>query len=185
MHLVHTELDGDTPYGRLGDVVHASISTLHNAAGTVLGGLQQCGLPEEVGGEIGTGQSAGIRDEELAGGSNSCARTVRFTLPKRSDGRPLVGGAASAELTSSNLKPTESIEAEGEREPDHRAKRKYTRKEKTNSVEGKAAFSGKSECSRTSKREKSPGKGKSLKTDSECAGTKPSAAAEESSAWDQ
>ena len=40
MHLVHTRLNGDTPDERLGDVDHAAISTLHTAAGAVLGGLQ-------------------------------------------------------------------------------------------------------------------------------------------------
>ena len=114
----------------IGDVVHAAISTLHNAAGAVLGGLQQFGLLE-VGGGAGPGKSAGIRDEELAGCSNSCTRNVRFTLPKRSDGRTLVGDAAFDELFSSKRKPTDSITAESKREPDHGAKRKYTRKEKT------------------------------------------------------
>ena len=184
MHLVHTGLDGDTPDGRLGYVVHAAISTLHNAAGAVLGGMQQCGLFEKVGGGTKPGQSAGIRDKILAGNSNSCARTVRFTLPKRSDGRPFLGDAASAKLFSSNRKPTDSNTAESEREPDHGAKRKYTRKEKSNSIEGKSDSSGKSECSKTSKGKKSACKGKSVKTDSECAGAEPSAA-EESSAWDQ
>ena len=68
----YTGLDGDTPDGGLGDVVHAAISTLHNAAGSVLGGLQQCGLFEKVGGGTGPGQSAGIGDVERAGGSNFC-----------------------------------------------------------------------------------------------------------------
>ena len=123
MHLVHTGLDGDTQDGRLGDVVHAAISTLH-AAGSVLGGLQQCGLVEEVGGGTAPGQSAGIRDEELAGGSNFCTRTVRFILLTRSDGRPLVGDGVSAERSSRNRKPNDLITAENEREPDHGAKRK-------------------------------------------------------------
>ena len=139
MHLVYIGLDGDTPDGRFGDVLHAAISTLHNATGAVLGGLQQCGLLEEVGGGTGPGQSPGIRDKELAGGGNSCARHVRFTLPERSDGRPVVADAGSAELSSSNRKPTDSITAESEGEPDHGAKRKYTRKEKTNSIEGISA----------------------------------------------
>ena len=185
MHLVHTGLDGDTTDGRLGDVVHATISTVNNAAGSVLGKLQQLGLLEEIGGGAGPGQSAGIRDGELARGSDSCGRTLRFTLPKRSDGRPLVGATAVVEHTFSDCKPTASITVESEREPDHGAKRKYTRKEKTNSIEGKAAYSGKSESSKTFKREISVGKGKNLTTDSECAGAEPSADDEKSSAWDQ
>ena len=140
--------------------------------------LQQFGLLKEVGGKAGPGQSAGIRDGELAGGSNFCTRNVRFTLPKRSDGRPMVGDAAFDELSSSNRKPTDSITTESEREPDNGVKRKYTRKENPNSVEGKATSSVKSQCSKTSKREISAGKGKSLKTDSEYAGAEPSAAAE-------
>ena len=121
MHLLNTKLNGDTPDGRLGDVVYASNSTLYNASGAMLGELQQFGLLEEVGGGAEPGKSVGIRDGELAKDSNSCARNVRFTLPKQSKGRPLVGDAASAELSSSNRKPTDSITAESEREFDHGA----------------------------------------------------------------
>ena len=177
MHMVHTGLDGDTPDGRLGDFVHSAITTVHNAAGTVLGGLQQVGLLEEVGGGVGLGQSAGIRDGQLAGSSNSCTRSVRFMLYKRSDGRPLDSAALLAEPL--NNKPINSNSADGEREPEPGAKQKYTRKEKTNCVEGKAAVSGKSECAKTSKREISTGKGKCVKADPERAGAESSAAVED------
>ena len=146
MHMVHTGSDGDTPDGRLGDFVHSAITTVRNAAGTMLGGLQQFGLLEEVGGGVGLGQSAGIRDGQLAGDSNTCARSVRFLLPKRSDGRPMDSAALLAEPL--NITLSNSLSADGEQEPEHGAKRKYTRKEKTNCVEGKSAVSGKSECAR-------------------------------------
>ena len=175
--MVHTGLDGDTPDGRLGDFVHSAITTVHNAAGTVLGGLKQFGLLEEVGGGVGLGQSAGIRDGQLAGGSNSCARTARFLLPKRSNGRPLDSAASLAEPI--NNKPSNSNSPDGEREPEHGGKRKYTRKEKTNCVEGKAAVSGKSECAKTSKREISTGKGEYVKADPERAGAESSVALED------
>ena len=87
MHMVHTGSDGETPDGRIGDFVHSAITTVRNAAGTVLGGLQQFELLEEVGRGVGLVQSGGIRDGQLAGDFNTCARSVRFLLSERFDGR--------------------------------------------------------------------------------------------------
>ena len=56
MHLVDTSLNGDATDGRLGDFVHATISTVSNATGAVLGTLRQCGLSAEDGGQVGPKQ---------------------------------------------------------------------------------------------------------------------------------
>ena len=157
MHLVYTGLNGDATDGRLGDLVHATISTVSDAAGAVLGGLRQCGLSAEDGGRVGFNQcqSAGDGFAELAGSVAAFPKSVRFTLPQRSDGRPLV------EFATEQLSPVKrklssafatDIESERELEPaPTKIKRPYNTKTKANSIEGKAAADETNECAKVAK----------------------------------
>ena len=157
MHLVYTGLNGDATDGRLGDLVHATISTVSDAAGAVLGGLRECGLSAEDGGRVGPNQCQSARDG-LAEPSGSVAlfpKSVRFTLPQRSDGGPLV------EFTTEQPSPvkrklsaafTTDVETERELEPaPTKIKRPYNRKAKANNIEGKAAADGTNERAKVAK----------------------------------
>ena len=62
MHLVYTGLNVDATDERLGDLVHATISTVSDAAGAVLEGLRQCGLSAENGGRVGPNQCESAED---------------------------------------------------------------------------------------------------------------------------
>ena len=92
MHLAHTGLNGDATDGRLGELVQATISIVSDAACAVLGGLRKCGLSAEDGGRVGFNQceSAGDKLAEFSGSVASIPKSMRFTLPQRSDGRSLV-----------------------------------------------------------------------------------------------
>ena len=76
----------------IGDLVHATISTVSDAACAVLGGLRECGLSAEDGGRVGPNQcqSAGDGLAEPSGSVATFPKSVRFTLPQRSDERSLV-----------------------------------------------------------------------------------------------
>ena len=148
MHLVHTHLNGDAIDGRLGDFVHATISTFSNATGAILGGLRQCGLFAEDGGRVGPYQCESARDgfAELAGSVASFHKSVRLTLPQRTDGEPLV------KFTTEHLSPGKrkfsaaiATDFETERElatATIKIKRVYNKKVKANIIKGKAAADG-------------------------------------------
>ena len=177
MHLVHTGLNGDATDGRLGDLVHATISTVSDAAGAVLGRLRECGLSAEDGGRVGPNQcqSAGDGLEEFSGSVAAFPKSVRFTLPQRTDGTPLV------EFTTVQPSPVKrkllsSIasvdETERELEPaPTKIKRAYNRKAKANIIEGKAAADGTIECAKDAKQTISNIKGKFFKQSAERVGT--------------
>ena len=114
MQLVHTGLNGDAPDGCLGDLVHATISTVSNVAGAVLGGLRQCGFFEEDNGRVGHSQYAGVQLAELAGSVATSHRSVRFTLPQRSDIGPLVAFTTD-QLSPGKRKSSAAFAAEAER----------------------------------------------------------------------
>ena len=122
MHLFYTGLYGDATDGRLGNLVHATISTVSDATGAVLGGLRQIRLSAEDGGRVGLNQcqSAGDGFVELAGSVAAFPKSVRFTLPQRFDGQPLV------EFATEQLSPVKrklssafatDVESERELEP--------------------------------------------------------------------
>ena len=191
MHLVHTGLNGDATDGRLGNFVHATISTVSNATGAVLGGLRQCGLSAEDGGRVGPNQcqSTGDGFAELAGSVASFPKSVRFTLPQRSDGEPLV------EFTTEQLSPGKrklsaviatDVETEREHEPaPTKIKRAYNRKAKANIIEGKAAADGTIECNKVAKQTISGIKGNFIKQSAERVGTDTSSAGGDCSALDK
>ena len=191
MHLVHTGLNGDSTYGRLGDFVHATISTLSNATGAIFGGLRQCGLSAEDNGRVGPNQceSAGDGFAELAGSVASFPKSVRFILHQRSDGGPLV------EFTTEQLSPNKrkvsadlatDVETEQEVEPaPTKIKRPYNRKAKANIVEGKAAPDGTIDCVKVAKQTISNIKGKFIKQSAERVGTDASSVCGECPALDK
>ena len=185
MQLVHTGLNGDATDGRLGDLVHVTISTVSDAAGAVLGRIRECGLSAEDGGRVGPNQcqSAGDGFAELAGSVASFPKSVRFILPQRSDGGPLV------EFTTEQLSPGKrklsaafatDVETEQEVEPaPTKIKRPYNRKAKATIVEGKAAADGTIDCAKVAKQTISNIKGKFIKQSAERVGTEISSASGE------
>ena len=62
MHLAHTGLNGDATDGRLGDLVHATISTVSDAACAMLGRLRECELSADDNGRVGPNQCESARD---------------------------------------------------------------------------------------------------------------------------
>ena len=117
MHLAHTGLNGDATDGRLGDLVHATISTVSDAACAVLKGLRECGLSAEDGKRVGPNQC----QDGLAEPSGSVAtflKSVRFTLPQRTDERSLVEFAnKQPSPVKRKLSAAIATDVETEREP--------------------------------------------------------------------
>ena len=191
MHLVYTGLYGDGTDGQIGDLVYATISTVSDAAGAVLGELQQCRLSAQDNGRVGPNQcqSAGDGFAELAGSVAAFSKSVRFTLPQRSDGQPLV------EFATEQLSPVKrklfsafatDVESERELEPAHtKIKRPYNRKAKAYSIEGKAAADETIECAKVAKQTISNLKRKFIKQSAERIGTDTSSGGGECSALDK
>ena len=177
MHLVYTGLNGDAIDGRLGDFVHATISTVSNTTDAVLGKLRQCGLSAEGGGQVGPTQcqSAGDGFAELAGSVASFPKSVRFTLHQRSDKWLLV------EFTTEQLSPGKrklsaafATDVETEQEVElapTKIKRAYNGKAKANIVKEKAAADGTIDWAKVAKQTISNIIGKFIKQIAERVGT--------------
>ena len=191
MHLVHTGLNEDATDGELKGFVHATILTVSDAAGAVPGRLQKCGLFAEDGGRVRPNQcqSAGDKIEQTSGSVASFPKSVRFTLPQRSDGRPLV------EFTTEKPSPVKQKllfaiasddETERELEPAFtKIKRAYNRKAKANIIKRKAAADGTLECAKDAKKTISNIKGKLIKQSAERVSTDNSSTGGESSGIDK
>ena len=189
--MVYTSLNGDASYERLGDLVHATISTVSDAAGAVHGGLRQCRLSAEDGGRVGPNQYQPAEDgfAELAGSVATFPKSVLFTLPQRSDVRPMVEFATEPlSPVKRKLSSAFATDVESERELEHaptKIKRPYNRKAKANSIEGKAAADETIECAKAAKQTISNLKGKFIKQSAECIGTDTSSGGGECSALDK
>ena len=190
MHLVYTGLNGDATDRRLGDLVHATISTVFNAAGAVIGGQRQCALSAEDGGRVGPNQceSAGDAFAELVGSVASFPISVRFTLPQRSDGGLLVE-FTTEQLSLGKRKLSSAIatdvETERELEPaSTKIKRPYNRKAIAN-IERNAAADETIERAKVAKQTISGIKGKFITQSAERVGTDTSSAGGESFGLDK
>ena len=157
MHLAHTGLNEDATDGRLGELVHATISTVSDAACAVLGGLREFGLSAEDGGQVGFNQcqSAGDGFAEFSRSVASILKSVRFTLPQPSDGRSLVKFAKeqpSPVKRKLSAAIANDVETDRELEPAlTTVKREYYRKAKADIIEGKAGADGTIECAKAAK----------------------------------
>ena len=191
MHLAHTGLNGDATNGRLGDIVLATISTVSDAAGAILGGIRQWGLSAEDSTRVGPNQcqSAGYGFAEPSGSVASFPKSVRFTLPQGSDGRSLVEFAKeqpSPVKRKLSAAIATDVETEREFEPaPTKIKRAYHRKAKANIIEGKASADETIECAKDAKQTNSNIKGKFIKQSAERDGTDNSSTGGESFGFDK
>ena len=95
---MHTGDQPDAPDGRVGDLLHAGVSSICSAAGSLISGVQQCsGVGRSSEGSVaGTGGHLGCQPSEFG----PCVVLSNADIAKSV--APIVGGASVAGAESSN-----------------------------------------------------------------------------------